>query len=283
MRRLKIASKPSLVIFGYPGKIRPSQAGHVTPQSTPGVGRAGHFLSYNREDQAVAKRFAEAFSAQGPDNLSAWETLMRARASQARRSLQSVLVSIAEARKANEISPDYAAAHAYLSGSLAVLYFWSGGEKAADEEAVAYIEKAIALAPGIAAVLAEASYAYAMVGRPEALTWANRAAELNPNLSTVQMALGMAYFLAGRFEEALAARATEQRLAPSGVYFFHSIFAQGWIHNYRRRPTSSSTLLRVSSITSCIAASWASSCALRKSLSTCGLSPSSISRSSARL
>lgn len=52
--------------FGFQGKIRPSPAGHVTLRPIPaGSGVPDIFLSYNREDQARAKLFGEAFRTQG--------------------------------------------------------------------------------------------------------------------------------------------------------------------------------------------------------------------------
>jgi hypothetical protein len=64
--RRGLANDSRSLCFGFRGKIRPSPAGHVTLRPIPaGSGVPDIFLSYNREDQARAKLFADAFRTQG--------------------------------------------------------------------------------------------------------------------------------------------------------------------------------------------------------------------------
>lgn len=190
-----------------------------------------------------------------PGDLTAWESLMRARSAYGRLSLASVRAAIEDARRAVALAPDYALAHGVLTSYLGVLYLTTGGlDDSLAREGRFHAERALSLDSQDAGVLASISLPLGYFGAwHEALAHAERAVHLNPNLSAchTQLALiyvhfrrpddvhrhvnaalvlaprgyncylalayrGMAYFMSGRYEEAL------QTVEQSLLLFPHS-------------------------------------------------------------
>lgn len=160
-----------------------------------------------------------------PGDLTAWEAVMRSWAAYARFSGDSLQTTIAEARKAVAIAPDYAVAHATLAMALSINYLWSGhSDEALAREAAAHAERAIALNANHATVLFQVSFVMSHLGRlEEALRYGERAVELNPNSPNARQAIGLALGCLERYDESLAHFAEEDRVAPRTFDRFNSL------------------------------------------------------------
>lgn len=161
-----------------------------------------------------------------PGDITAYEALLRAHAANFHYSPDSLEVSIAEARKAITLAPDFAAAHAILASTLANSYA-SGhrlGDPAVARDAVAHAERSLNLASDNPEVLSRAAVAFSRTGNwSDGLAMAERAVELNPNLSHSRYVLGIAYIRANRNDDALAQLEAEAILAPRGGTVFISM------------------------------------------------------------
>jgi len=151
-----------------------------------------------------------------PDNLSAWEAVMRASAAGPTRTRMAKILD--ELRNAVAIEPDYALAHAYLAFNVASFnWFWKGGrDAAAIQEANLHADCALALDPRDPLVVSEASQALCMCGRwDEGLRWAERAVALNPNCAASHSSMIASTMYFGRHEELLRHLDAYQELAPN--------------------------------------------------------------------
>lgn len=119
-----------------------------------------------------------------PGDLTAWEAVMRAQAGYARISHKGLLASAAQARRAVDIQPDYAPAHAMLADSLAALSFtfMAARDPALVQQARQHAERALALDTDDPLVLSNAGRALGICGdRERGLAYCRRSVELNPN------------------------------------------------------------------------------------------------------
>ena len=151
-----------------------------------------------------------------PGNLTAWEAVMRSVAAARRVSGPSIVQAAQEARKAVEISPDYALALAHLSSAEAVLYHSLVADDDLEVERIrAQAEKAMRLQPDRAGVLTIAAGALTMLGFPlQGLAAAQRAIGINRYSENAHLACGTACVLLDRVDEAITYFDREQDLAP---------------------------------------------------------------------
>jgi len=167
-----------------------------------------------------------------PGNLTAWESVMRARAAHTSFSRASMNTSIAEARNAVAVAPDYAPGHSTLASALANLCLLTGGtDKAMAREALVHAERALALDPKDPWVLEGATYASGACGAwSDAFRYAQRAVELNPNRAHSHRALAMMCVRFNRPEDALAHVEAMEILAPRGFLNFFGTAYRGFAH-----------------------------------------------------
>jgi tetratricopeptide (TPR) repeat protein len=154
-----------------------------------------------------------------PGDLTAWEAVMRAQAGYARITHKGLLASIAEARRAVEIQPDYAPAHAMLADSLAALGFTytAGRDPAALREARLHAERALALDTDDPLVLSCAGRALGICGEWErGLEYCRRSIELNPNSAQGRNNLATLCVRHRLPEEAMQHAEAALQLAPRG-------------------------------------------------------------------
>ncbi len=168
-----------------------------------------------------------------PGNLTAWEAVMRAIATFANDvGFQAGERSIAEARQAVSIEPDYALGHAILASALAHSYMAGGGrEPATAREGLAHAERALLLAPNDPMVLSAVALAmgYCGVWR-DALTYAQRSVDLNPNSATGRGVLAIMCIRFNKPDDAIMHLQTVESLAPRGPSNFLGVGARGLAH-----------------------------------------------------
>jgi TolB-like protein/Flp pilus assembly protein TadD len=168
-----------------------------------------------------------------PGDLTAWEAVMRASATFADDvGFQAGSRSIAEARKAVAIEPDYALGHATLASALAHYYMAGGGrEPAIAREGLAQAERALVLAPNDPKVLSSVAIAMGYCGAwREALTYARRSVDLNPNRTTGRGALAMLSIRFNKPDDAIMHLSTVESLAPRGPFNYLAVGARGLAH-----------------------------------------------------
>jgi TolB-like protein len=154
-----------------------------------------------------------------PGDLNAWEAAIRARVAAMRQSPESLRTSIAEARKAVALAPNYALAHAALAQSLA-LDNWhrAGGRDVAAAQAVrAHADEALTIGPNDPFVLATVAMSLCLIGAwQEGLACSRRAVQLNPGSEYAHTMMVMTCMYFRQPEEALAHLDAAARLSPSG-------------------------------------------------------------------
>lgn len=160
-----------------------------------------------------------------PGDLTAWEALIRSWAAYSRFGLESLPVAVAEARKAVEIDPDYALAHATLAMGLGLTHVYFGAkDPAVAREASQHIDRALVIDSNSATVLSLVANACMSLRRwDESLTYAERAVELNPNVANARQVLAFDYLHFNRPKDALVQLEAEQQLAPRGFTSYLSI------------------------------------------------------------
>lgn len=169
-----------------------------------------------------------------PGDLTAWEAVMRATATFADDlGFQASSRSIAEARKAVTIEPDYAFGHATLASALAHQYVAGGGrESALTREGLAHAERALALAPDDPMVLSLVAIVMGYCGGAwrDALMYAQRAVDMNPNSATGREALAMLLIRFNKPDDAIMHLHTAESLAPRGPLNYLSVAVRGLAH-----------------------------------------------------
>lgn len=165
-----------------------------------------------------------------PGDITAWEAVMRSWAAYARLTPESVTFSVAEARRAVSLAPDYAVARATLSMGLAILYQQTGfRDRALIDEAIEHAETALRLNPNHATVLFQVVNTFGNCGRfAEALPLAERAVELNPSLIDARQVLALCLNHFERYEEALVQLAEGDRLSPRAFQQALSLGHRSW-------------------------------------------------------
>ena len=164
--------------------------------------------------------------------LTAWESVIRATTAYQRISLNDLPFAISESRRAVELDPGYAAAHAALANGLAASYEVGG---ARDEtlaiEAHMHCDRALALDSNDPAVLTWVANALNMTTRPpKGLELAKRAVELAPTNPIAHLYLARCYLYLGSPEEALACLAEHERVAPLFPWQYFIAFNKAFAH-----------------------------------------------------
>ena len=149
-----------------------------------------------------------------PGDISAYEATQRAYILLGRQRPGELELSVAEARRALAIAPDYAPASAVLAAAQAYQAIASGTESL-KAEVLRNIERALPFAQNDPLALSLFSVALFRLGRArEGLTHAQRAIQLNPNLGVAWGAKGFAQVVLGQNDLAIASLDMSRRVAP---------------------------------------------------------------------
>jgi TolB-like protein/Flp pilus assembly protein TadD len=183
-----------------------------------------------------------------PDSLEAWQLCQRARA-QAMASLDVPSRQVAETllRTAVKKDPGYAPAWGWLAHYISLRWLLEGRTRTAAEqdEALACIERAVALAPTDPDVLALRGGCLTNWGRPkEAVSFLEQAKAINPNEMFYRTRLARALNYSGRPAEALAEIETAFRLNPRDPYAALYALEMAYIQFALRRYEESEAWLR---------------------------------------
>lgn len=167
-----------------------------------------------------------------PANLTAWECVTRAIAAYRQITPKSLIQAMTEAQRAVELSPDYALAHAMLADARATVYLWTSPDNAEAIRAIrTHIDRALALEPDSAMVLAHVAEALNYIGQPQdAIRPAERAIQLRPNFGLAHYSCGVACLLLDRIEDALVHFDAELKAAPGSHTLFASYIWRGAAH-----------------------------------------------------
>jgi TolB-like protein len=167
-----------------------------------------------------------------PFNFTAWECVTRAIAAYRQVTPESVLQAIMDAQRAVELAPDYALAHAMLADAMSTGYLWTSPDDVAAVAAIrGHIDRALALEPDNAMVLAHVAEAFNYIGLPhDAMGTAERAIHLRPHFGLAHYAGGVACLLLDRIPDALAHFEEELKAAPGSHTLFASYVWRGAAH-----------------------------------------------------
>ena len=140
-----------------------------------------------------------------PANLTAWECVARAMAASREYGAEALLRAISESQRAVAIAPDYGLARAMLALQTSGAYLsFSLADPAKEREMQVHIDRAFALDPENAAVLAAIAASSAYIGRPgEGLPRALKAIRLRRGHGLAHYAAGVAALLQGLEEQAI--------------------------------------------------------------------------------
>ena len=154
-----------------------------------------------------------------PADLTAWEAVTRSAAAYRLLNGESMLRAVEEAKRAVAIAPDYGLAHATLALADSLIYIFLTPDSPDEVRRIrGHAERAIALDPNNALVLAKAAEALCYIGRVEAaLHPAERAVSLSPSLGYVHFVLGLTYCLPNRYDEAVVQFDADLRLSPGDL------------------------------------------------------------------
>jgi tetratricopeptide (TPR) repeat protein len=151
-----------------------------------------------------------------PGDLTAWECVMRAIAAHRVMNLATLAVAAEEAHKAVAIAPDYGLAHAVLAMADGFVYFVVTPDDADEVRRIrAHADRALALEPNSALVLANLSLALSCTGYPEdGLRHGQRALQLNPGAAVVHFSCGTACLYLDRVVDALTHFEADLKASP---------------------------------------------------------------------
>ena len=173
------------------------------------------------------------------ENLQAYDWLLRAIGEQNLRVRDSIDRAMAYGRRAIELDPNYALAHAYLA-SWALhrrIYGWMEDEAGEIAEGARHAYLAVRLAPNDPIVLTEAAFALGHLNSDltTAIPWLDRAIAINPNLARAYGRGAIVRNFAGDY--ALAADHVDRafRLSPLDIDSFTFSKARGDSHLFRRQ------------------------------------------------
>ena len=167
-----------------------------------------------------------------PASLTAWECVTRAVAAYRQITPESLVQALTEAQRAVELSPDYGLAHAMLADAQATIYFWTSPDDAGTVRTIrTHIDRALALEPDSAVVLAHVAEAVNYIGQPrDAIRAAERAINLRPNFGVAHYCCAVACVLLDRTDEAMAHFDAELKAAPGSHTLFASYIWRGAAH-----------------------------------------------------
>jgi TolB-like protein/tetratricopeptide (TPR) repeat protein len=173
------------------------------------------------------------------ENLQAYDLLLRALGEQNLRVRDSIDRAMAYGRRAIELDPNYALAHAYL-GSWALhrrIYGWMQDEAAEVAEGVRHAYLAVRLAPSDPIVLTEAAFALGHLNSDltTAIPWLDRAITLNSNLARAYGRGAVVRNFAGDYAVAADHAERALRLSPLDIDRFTFSKARGDSHFLRRQ------------------------------------------------
>jgi TolB-like protein len=160
-----------------------------------------------------------------PDDITAWEAVLRAEAGLSRHTQAGIETALAEARRAIAIEPDYDAAYAVLAIALGMLRDYRVVDDAALTQQISEVVARLrALDPSDPLVLARMATALVYLEKhQEALPIAEQAVAANPNLELPHVVLGTVMIRLRRHEEAIRELRLAERLAPVGVWYYASL------------------------------------------------------------
>ena len=140
-----------------------------------------------------------------PANLTAWECVARAMSASREYGAGALLRAISESQRAVEIAPDYGLARAMLALQISGAYLsFSLPDPAKERELQVHIDRAFALDPENAAVLAAIAASSAYIGRPvEGLPRALKAIRLRRGHGLAHYAAGIGALLQGEAEQGI--------------------------------------------------------------------------------
>jgi len=152
-----------------------------------------------------------------PENLGAWDLVLRARALSSKQTPDDNAKAKALLQQAIIIDPEYGLAYTVLSWCFALEGFfgWSERSWSSFQEGERYVETAVRLGPDDAEPLQGLANILMMTSRAQnAIEVARRAIELNPNSSAGYSVLAGALGFAGHPEEAIVAAERALRSSP---------------------------------------------------------------------
>lgn len=160
---------------------------------------------------------------------SSWQAVVRANAMYQRIDLPKIQQAISEARRAVDLDPSYASAHAALANALAAHFEIAGAqEERKAEEARKHCDHALALGPEDANVLVWTAHALLMITRPaQGLALAEKAVELAPWHPIANLYLARHYLHHGRPKNAEASLERHAKVAPLFPWKYWPIFNRG--------------------------------------------------------
>ncbi len=167
-----------------------------------------------------------------PGDLTAWECVMRAIAAHRMMNLANLAVAAEEARRAVAIAPDYGLAQAVLAMTAGFLYFVVTPDDEAEVRRIrGHADRAVALEPNSAFVLANVSLALSCIGYPnEGLRCGERAVRLNPGAAVVHFSCGVACLYLDRADDALAHFEADLKASPGAQSNFLNLSYQTNAH-----------------------------------------------------
>jgi TolB-like protein len=172
-----------------------------------------------------------------PANLTAWECVARAMAANREYGAEPLGRAIAESQRAMEIAPDYGLAQAVYALTVSGAYFSiSLSNPAQESELQKHIDRAFALDPEHAGVLAAIAASSAYLGRPaDGLQRALKAVRLRPGHGLAHYAAGITSLLLSREEEAIGHLDSFLQVEPDSHLHYITHAWRGIAHSRLRR------------------------------------------------
>jgi TolB-like protein/Flp pilus assembly protein TadD len=151
-----------------------------------------------------------------PDNLDAWECVIRALSCIGQGTRGGDLEAEALCRRAIGISPDYGQAHSLLAWALLRRTYWSGKLTAVLPEVATEVQTALRLDDRDPwAHLAQANLLMRMRHSSDSVRAFRRALELNPNFALAHAFIGTPLNMLGAHDEAMKGAELARRLSPN--------------------------------------------------------------------
>jgi adenylate cyclase len=170
-----------------------------------------------------------------PESLDAYDLYLRAVPYFASRKLADARIAADLLRKALDLDPNYAAAHALLAHCLQILYFQGGSAEADKAAGLRHARAAIASEVDDAGALAIAALVLGHLGgdHDSAVRSITRAVSINPSSATAHYAAAHVYIYSRNYDTAIAHAARALRLSPFDSLAFEAHFAYGLVAVHR--------------------------------------------------